>query len=363
MSGKKKVLMTSMGEVFGGVEQMELYYLEFLGEKFDIDILVPMESAFDGKMDLIKNGKLYTVGVSYRKSIGKIRYCMELRKRLKSGLYDIVHINSVVIPFSWLVARTAKKCGVKKVVLHIHARQIMSGMKKVVRELLEKRLMRLVDETVACSADVKKNDDTKVIANGIKVEDYKFDKKDREFYRKKLGIKDERVYGCVGRLDAIKNQEFLLKIFKEILKRDEKSFLLLVGDGPDKEKLMELTRELNVFDKVKFLGFCDDVGGVMRAMDALIAPSIKEGFLLVAVEAQANGLMTYVSDGIPEGIELSPFLKRFCLDENASEIADKILSGTKKIDRMTAYKVIENGKCDIRTSCKEMEKIWKNFLD
>lgn len=90
---------------------------------------------------------------------------------------------------------------------------------------------------MACSAAAadflygKENRESVVIFNNaIECEKYSFSEDIREEYRKNLGLEGKLVIGNVGRLVNEKNHKYILKIFKEIVKINEKAILLLVGD-------------------------------------------------------------------------------------------------------------------------------------
>ncbi|WP_332913979.1 glycosyltransferase [Algoriphagus boritolerans] len=64
----------------------------------------------------------------------------------------------------------------------------------------------------------------------------------------------------------------------------------IIGEGPDKEKLMGLAKALNVEKQIKFLGFQTNVNPFLMAADAFILPSFSEGFSLSLAEAMQLGL-------------------------------------------------------------------------
>lgn len=96
-----------------------------------------------------------------------------------------------------------------------------------------------------------------------------------------------------GRLISHKNVDVLLRAVKMLKQKKQNISLFIVGDGPEKENLKKLTRELNLEDNVSFLGFMEkseDVYGIMRSAKLFVSPSTREGFGIVAIEANACGL-------------------------------------------------------------------------
>ena len=81
--------------------------------------------------------------------------------------------------------------------------------------------------------------------------------------------------------------------------------LILVGDGPELPVARELAEQLDVLDRVTFVGVVDRVAPLLAAADLLLLPSSNESFGLGALEAMASGVPVIASDigGIPEVVE------------------------------------------------------------
>jgi N-acetyl-alpha-D-glucosaminyl L-malate synthase BshA len=78
--------------------------------------------------------------------------------------------------------------------------------------------------------------------------------------------------------------------------------LLLVGDGPERNRIETLCRDLGIFHEVRFLGKLDAVEEVLSVADLFLMPSETESFGLAALEALACEvpLITTNVGGIPE---------------------------------------------------------------
>lgn len=93
------------------------------------------------------------------------------------------------------------------------------------------------------------------------------------------------------RLFPIKNLENLILVFAEICNTTTKPLRLqIVGDGPEKEKLIHLCKVKNIEKNIEFLGFKEDVSNHLQDADTFILPSYSEGFSLSLVEAMQVGL-------------------------------------------------------------------------
>lgn len=123
--------------------------------------------------------------------------------------------------------------------------------------------------------------------------------------RSALGLgEDEFVMAIVGRLEAQKNHEFVIKALPEI----PTGQLLIAGEGSLEEHLRQIAKAAGVVDRAHFLGHRSPVAPVMEAADVVLVPSLFEGFGRTVVEALAVGTPIVVSDLEPirEILELLP---------------------------------------------------------
>ncbi len=97
---------------------------------------------------------------------------------------------------------------------------------------------------------------------------------------------DQPVLLAAGRLHENKGFDVLLQALTQV----ESATLWLAGDGPLALSLKQQARELGVTDRVRFLGWRDDVGALMQAADQFICPSRHEGLGSIVVEAWFRGV-------------------------------------------------------------------------
>jgi sugar transferase (PEP-CTERM/EpsH1 system associated) len=104
--------------------------------------------------------------------------------------------------------------------------------------------------------------------------------------RIELGIPPQAfVVGIVGRLDPIKNHLVAFQAFAKLLEVAPDARLLVVGDGPERERLERLAGK-----QVLFLGNRLDVPAVLQALNIFVLPSLNEGISNTILEAMAAGL-------------------------------------------------------------------------
>ena len=136
-----------------------------------------------------------------------------------------------------------------------------------------------------------------VIYNGIDLSRFRFDAKIRAKVRLNNGIPDNTtVFINVGRCTEQKNQRFILDLAKERAYKNE--LYIIIGDGPLYDEL-EKYRNVNHIDNVRMLGTRTDVADWLNAADIFLFPSIYEGLGIVAIEAEATGLIVLATDTIP----------------------------------------------------------------
>jgi len=138
-----------------------------------------------------------------------------------------------------------------------------------------------------------------VIPNGVDLE--AFGTLDRSRARAELEwAGSEPVALCVGRLDKLKAPHDAILALAAGRTRFT---LVLAGGGPAEPRLARMAAALGVADRVRFLGWRDDVPRLLAAADLFVSPSRSEAFPLAVIEAMASGLPVVVSD-IPAHLEL-----------------------------------------------------------
>lgn len=96
----------------------------------------------------------------------------------------------------------------------------------------------------------------------------------------------------VGRLIKEKNVDLLIESLSMINLPNIRCGI--IGDGPERENLERLTQRFHLTEKIKFLGFVENVYSYMKSSKVFVLPSSREGFGIVVVEANACGLPVLV---------------------------------------------------------------------
>ena len=164
----------------------------------------------------------------------------------------------------------------------------------------------------------------------------------------------------MGNLRAQKNHAFLLRIFKELLNLHPESTLLLVGNGPLKEKITEQIHQLNLTENVLMLGDRPDVRLLLQAMDLIVMPSLHEGLPVTLIEAQAAGLHCLVADNISDEVSVTDQIHYCSIAKTPKFWAKKIMGFHPSRQRQVTTSLIKNAGFDVKTVAKSLTKFYLN---
>ena len=305
-------------------------------------------------------------------------YARNLTRILKKdGPYDVIH--SHVHQFSGFVMRLAAQAGVPFRISHSHtvsgAEDGRSGFaRSAYRSLMRCWIQRysIVGLAASCEAAIAlfgKNWESdsrwKVLHYGIDLTPFRA-RPDTATVRAELNIPPGNfVIGHVGRFERPKNHDFLISTFSEVAWREPSALLLLIGEGQLKAGVMGRVKQEGLSDRVRFLGLRPDVPRLMMAaMDVFLFPSLYEGLPLALLEAQAAGLLSVVSDVIPEEADLfDPLVIRLPLSQTPDFWAERILAYRAETGLRTSpdyAALMEGGQFDIRRSVSGLVDLYRN---
>lgn len=121
-------------------------------------------------------------------------------------------------------------------------------------------------------------------------------KNKKEEIKGKLGLDNSLIVGTIARSSEQKGIEYLLHAVKRIIKQFPDITFIIAGEGLWMKKLGDLSIGLGISDKVKFLGFTDDIPEILSVMDIFVLPSLWEGMPNVVLEAMAAGKPVIATD-------------------------------------------------------------------
>ena len=262
---------------------------------FDIAIMagIPIDSSY--KKECVLKG-IHLIELPSKKKDTK-EYYKHLWKSLAEG-YDIVHVHgsSATITIELLFAFFR---GIRIRIAHCHN---TTCNHIYIHKVLKPIFNLLYTKAFACSSLAGKwlfgNENVYIIPNSFDTTRFRFNERNRKEIREKLHIDTQMLIGHIGRFNVQKNQEFILKVFEEIAAINSEAYLILVGTGPDFNKINQLAQNSAYFNRIIIYGETLEAEKVYAAMDVFVFPSKHEGLPVVLLEAQISGLPCVVSDKV-----------------------------------------------------------------
>lgn len=133
------------------------------------------------------------------------------------------------------------------------------------------------------------------------VDTARFHRRKKDHFRKAIAPNDEFILVHASNFRRLKRVDNVIRIFERIL-QTKPAKLLLLGDGPERQKAEQQCRELGICDHIRFLGKQEAVEEIFSIADLFLMPSESESFGLAALEAMACGVPVISSNvgGLPE---------------------------------------------------------------
>ena len=354
-----KVLQYIPSFDLGGIESFVLNMNEKIKEKCEFTYLVERDISDHYKNKIEKlGGKIIRIPNLTKEGI--LRHIIAMKKVFKNEKYDAIHVHGCDIRIFALIF--AKIYRVKVRILHVHTTKLERHVK--IKKFFLNINIKLSNKLLACSKEAaiymygKRQSSADIIKNGIDIEKYRYDKNFRKKIREELKIpQDYVVLGNVGRFVDVKNQEFLIEIYKEYIKINPKSKLIFVGKGPLLLNLKEKVNNDNLNNNVIFLIDRTDVNEIYSAMDCFILPSKYEGLGIVLIEAQANGLKCIVSKTILPEVNVTNTLTMLDICKTPKYWSNIILN--ENLERYNEIEKIKEAGFDSENVALDLFRIYK----
>jgi glycosyltransferase involved in cell wall biosynthesis len=310
--------------ITGGADENTLFTVQGLNKKkYDVDLIIGEE--FDKNiLSKVKKNNFNIIQIKGLK--GKLNFLydpiilLKLIKLLKINHYDIVHTHTTK---SGILGRIASRIAGVPVIIHgLHGSTFQafnSGLLNWLLFLLERLTSKFTDAYVSVSEmlsekyvekGIGEKEKYYTVYSGMRLDKFYNIKKNIDYEKKQreLGINQRHfIIGNVARMEMRKGHKFLLDAFKKVTleRKDYPLKLLIIGEGEDREKLENYTKELNLEDKVIFAGYREDVEELMAIMNIFVLTSLREGLPRVLVQAAAVGipLIAFNVDGVSEIIK------------------------------------------------------------
>jgi glycosyltransferase involved in cell wall biosynthesis len=368
MNGPKRVLQVFARMDRGGAETMIMnLYRNIDRTKVQFDFIVHANEKCDYDDEIISlGGRIFRVPrFSCQNIFEYITAWNNLFKENQEYKLIHAHVRSTASIFLWI----AKKKYRLNTIAHSHSTSSGNGLNAIIKNLLQYPIRYIADYLFACNVESgiwlfgnKKSKSVKILKNSIDTNLFKYNNQIRAEVRTLLNIEDKFVLGHIGRFDEPKNHEFLIDIFAEVYKLNNKSVLLLVGKGDLENKIRDKVKKKGLDDSVLFLGVRSDVHQLLQVMDVFIFPSLYEGLPVTLIEAQSSGIPCIVSSEVSNEVQITNNIEFISLNNTVSYWTDNILKYKDSFTRIDTSESIISAGYDVKENAKWIQDFYLNEL-
>jgi glycosyltransferase involved in cell wall biosynthesis len=295
-------------------------------------------------------------------------FSLKLLKPLMKEDFDIVDCQGFPF-FSCFTAKIHSVLGRSNLIITLHEVwddywYTYLGKIGIFGKIVERLMLSLTDNFITVSRKtqndllkIKNTENSVIIPNGI---DFNHINEIKPSNQKSNVI-------FAGRLIKEKNVDVLINSIDCVRKKIPDIKCLIIGDGPERDKLEKLVNDLQLKDNIHFEGFMehyDDLIGYIKSSDVFVLPSTREGFGIVVLEANACGIPVVVVDHeMNAGVDLvKDGVNGYKVDLKSEDIADKIIQSIES-KGILCDKCIEMSKTyDWNTIVDSLEKVYMNII-
>lgn len=305
----------------------------------------------------------------------RIKHYKEAVKKFFDDHSDYQIIHGQCSELGVFIYEESKRRNIPVIIAHAHNSPKLSDydLKFLFREMWKNKMRKSINAYFTCGQDAAKwlfgkrlSGQSYQMNNAVNTEKFAFDLELQKKEKAELSAGNDLFFFHVGRFNKQKNHRFLIEIFSEIVKLQPKSHLFLVGEGSLKTTVEKQVNQVNLREKVTFLGLRDDVAALFQAMDVFLFPSLFEGLPVALVEAQASGILCAIANTISaEAILVPENVKVYALTDSAKFWAEEILQEASAFKRTNVSQIIKDAGYDINDNVTELEEqyleLYKRF--
>ncbi|MFA2810280.1 glycosyltransferase family 4 protein [Bacillus mycoides] len=291
-----------------------------------------------------------------------------LKKLIQNEGYDLIHTHTPVA--SACVRLACRKMQGVKVIYTAHGFHFFKGAPLInwlVYYPIEKYLAKYTDILITINkedynrAKSSFKADRVVYIPGVGLDTQRFDTilVDKSSKRKELGLpEDAIIILSVGELNKNKNHETVIRAVAKL--NNPAIYYVICGRGPLEDNLRRLSKELGLENRVKLLGYREDIIEICKTAEIFVFPSFREGLSVALMEAMACGLPVICSDirgnrDLMENSESGQLVKPNDFEEFAKSINKVLMCNDNRID-MNDKEAIKA--FDIRNIVQRMQEIY-----
>lgn len=356
----------------GGVQE-HIYYLSLAVKKLghDVTVFVPARDTlllpYPGARKIGEFSEI-PLPIGYDLSFVNRKDGQDYSRIINSKKYDLLHIHDPFMPFlSWELLNKLDL----PIITTYHATwekeslmEIFGGFIPILKDSLSKKVKGTIfvsRRTKKCWDEIFEPKTLKtIIANGIDSKTFPFKKKKK---RDRVNIL------FLARIVPKKGLELLLKAFKRIIPKYGNVFLSVVGEGPDRKRMMDFVKNNGLENSVRFYGYVskEDKAGFYHDADIFCAPYQNEGFGITLLEAMATGtpIVALRNNAFSEVLKDYPAQELIVDNRNPrdlSEAIEELIVNEKKRNKIVQWEKREIKKYNWVKIGKETVEFYKKVL-
>jgi N-acetyl-alpha-D-glucosaminyl L-malate synthase BshA len=283
-----------------GTEIASYNIAKYLAKKgLEMHVITSLDEGFK-KKEIIDHFCVHRIRFKKTRFIGVIGFWLRILQEINKINPDLIHIQAIPTALPGLFSKIFMKT---PYVIWAQGSDIYLPSRFT--KLSSKLVLENASTVIALSEDMKRKindiceiDDIVVLPNGIELDKFK------DISPRKQTNEFKKTILFVGTLRPVKGIDYLIKAMYIIHNKSPFTNLLIVGDGPEKDKLQTLVHELSLQDCIHFAGKVpnEKIPEYMAQADIFALPSLSESFGIVNIEAMASGLPIVTTNvgGLPE---------------------------------------------------------------
>ena len=303
-----RILLIINGTDFGGTETVVAQIALRLDQRgHDVRVLSIKPPGRIGHRLMEQGIAVSTVGMDETVNLlNMMSATLKLRRRFRAEPLDVI---SSFMPRANIMSRIANRFSGRRKA-HFSREESTDFNRSRLVCLMNRYTARWTDAILAVSPAVREvlisrdrvpADKVQLLANAVDI-DF-LDSLPRSDVRRQLNLEPRQMIFCsVGRLIPDKGYVYLIQAMARMSHRGEGVHLVLVGEGPEEERIRTEVRNQGLAKQVHLLGFRDDAVGILKDVDAFVLSSLEEGVPLVLLESMACTLPIIATrvGGVPD---------------------------------------------------------------
>ena len=335
-------------------------------KKNDIVLFTNEKRYYDAEFEKLC-GKIYRIPIEKHSKIMKplfkviniFKVYLNICTILNNTHYDVIHCHNEFEAGICLMA--AKKHDISIRISHHHRSDYNDFSKssifvKIYNNILKKMILKYSTKIICCSNDTKKalfgeqkKEKLEIIYNSINIKQYtSVEKKSHK----------DIILTNIGQYCYNKNQQFLIEIAKKLKKLNFNFKMYLIGFGNYRDELIKKINQNNLQNVYLIDGLLEEKINFLKETDIFLFPSIKEGFGIALLEAQAMNINCFASDTITR--ESNVGLVEYLDINNIDLWVKKIISYNKNINYSHNFELLK--RFDIEYFIENIEKIYEGRI-